>query len=101
MLSDVPAGERVEARQWIELVLRDPAPRAGFIAQLAGATHDVEAAFARRLGRDGRDATLRALVGAVVGVLLSLVWHLEDLPGGDILAAADEALGYLEDGLRL
>ena len=93
--------EAAAERRWLELVLVEPALRAAFVAQLAQAGRLLEEAFAQRSGRDPRELGIRTLAGAAVGVAMSLAWHLEELPGNDLAAALDEALGVLEAGLTL
>lgn len=93
--------EGVAEREWLELIVREPALRGAFLGQMTQAARTTEEALARRLGRDARDPAVRTLVGAVLGVMLSLVWHLDDIPGGDVLRAVDESLALLEAGLPL
>ncbi|WP_304450721.1 hypothetical protein [Nocardiopsis sp. YSL2] len=57
--------------------------------------------LARRTGRSPRDAAVRSLAGAVVGVCVRALADGADRPGTDPRDAVDEALGSLRAGLEL
>lgn len=54
---------------------------------------------ARRAGRDPRDAPVRALTGAVLGVTVRVFLDAANDPGVEPATALDEALALLEAGL--
>jgi hypothetical protein len=63
-------------------------------------------AIARRAGRSGRDMNARVLVGAVIGVIMSVAmpWSEFAVGEGDVrnlFGRIDEGLALLESGLPL
>jgi len=57
--------------------------------------------IAERVGRDSNDRQVRALAGATIGVMISLMPKWADDPDSDLLASIDDALAFLETGLPL
>lgn len=71
------------------------------LVQLAEGTDLIAELIGERLGRDPREVPVRAFAGAVTGVMISLLRTWAEDPDGDILAAMDEAMAFLEAGLPL
>ncbi|GIH63183.1 acyl-CoA-like ligand-binding transcription factor [Microbispora siamensis] len=79
-----------------------PALRARTLDGLFDTIDMLAGAVAERAGRDPRDLAVRALVGAVMGVLLPAMFTWVERGGATPLPdLVDEALGYLEAGLPI
>ncbi|MEU3272665.1 TetR family transcriptional regulator [Saccharomonospora sp. NPDC006951] len=93
--------ERERARQ--RLIFEVPELRSRLLEQVTDNLKMFNDAVAERIGRDSRDANLRAWTGAVIGVVVSAYFTvLED--GGsveDLLEQVDSALALLDAGLPL
>lgn len=90
--------DRVLARS--KLSASVPALRARTVEGLLVTVNMLAGAVAERTGRDPHSPAVRALVGAVVGVMLPVLFTWVELDDAASLPALlDEALGYLEAGL--
>ncbi|GAA4213227.1 TetR family transcriptional regulator [Microbispora amethystogenes] len=79
-----------------------PALRARITEGLFATIEMLAGAMAERAGRDRRSPAVRALVGAVMGVMLaSLFTWVEQNGRTPLPVLLDEALGYLEAGLPI
>ncbi|MBE3011518.1 TetR family transcriptional regulator [Microbispora sp. NEAU-D428] len=79
-----------------------PALRARTMDGLFATIDMLAGAVAERAGRDPRNLAVRALVGAVMGVLLPTLFTWVERDGATPLPdLVDEALGYLEAGLPI
>ncbi|MEW9529094.1 TetR family transcriptional regulator [Microbispora sp. NPDC049125] len=77
-----------------------PALRARTVDNLFATIDMLAGAVAERVGGDPRDPAVRTLVGAVIGVMLPVLFAWVDENGATSLPdLLDEALGYLEAGL--
>jgi AcrR family transcriptional regulator len=88
------------------LTMNVPEVRARATDELARMITVVGAALARRTGRPADDVTVRAVAGAVIGVILSLALPVENWPGDEramvtLFERLDRALALLEAGLPL
>lgn len=93
--ADELAGER--QRAW--LIISVPDLRARALDQIAGTLVPFAALIAERTGRATGDAAVRALTGAVLGVVVAAVLGAAEDPGADYLTLVDDALAYVEAGL--
>ncbi len=79
-----------------------PALRARTMDGLFDTIDTLAGAVAERAGRDPRNLAVRALVGAVMGVMLPALFTWVERDGATPLPdLVDEALGYLEAGLPI
>lgn len=92
---------RTRMRETTLLTLTVPEVRARAVDELARSIDVIAAAFAERTGRTRRDPAVRAVAGAVIGVILSaaMTWAGQD--ASDLAGQLDEALAHLEAGLPL
>jgi AcrR family transcriptional regulator len=90
-----------EQRERLELIQAVPELRAAIADQIVGTVDGAAAMIAERVGRPAEDPAVRALAGAVIGVLLPLLPSLAHEPGAGWLALIDDALARLEAGLPL
>jgi AcrR family transcriptional regulator len=93
-----------ELRQAAELNLVVPEIRARILDELARMIDAMAEALARRTGRSPDDLAIRTHVGAVFGVMLSVLSPTTYTPadmGRQLFTRIDEALALLEAGLPL
>jgi AcrR family transcriptional regulator len=93
-------------RESTELSLAVPEIRARAMDEFARSIDVMGEVIARRAGRSGRDMNARVLVGAVIGVVMSVTMPWSDLAAGegdmrDLFGRIDEGLALLESGLPL
>ena len=98
------AEERERFRQTTELTMAVPEIRARALDEFARTIDVTAAVLARRVGRKADDAAVRALAGAIFGVMLATT--LPDLEGGQVdldavFASVDTGLAQLEAGFPL
>ncbi|MEO3785064.1 TetR family transcriptional regulator [Actinocorallia sp. B10E7] len=99
-LDRVPEAERREIRERTELILSTPALRAMMVDRLEEPMRTLMEIVAARSGRAATDPEVRAVVGAIIGVGLTVLLTAPQT-GGDLVALLDEGLAALETGLRL
>jgi AcrR family transcriptional regulator len=97
----IPVAELAEFRERQTLALAVPQLRAAALNQLSQTMQLIAEAVARRAGRDPEDLAVRALAGAVLGVLIAVQFHWAKHPEVDVFASIDEALAQLEAGLKV
>jgi AcrR family transcriptional regulator len=90
-----------EQQERTQLILSVPELRAAMLDQLASAMALFAGMFAERTGRQPDDMAVRALAGAVLGVVIAVQFAMVDDPGADFAMLLDEAMGHLESGLKL
>jgi AcrR family transcriptional regulator len=93
-----------EMREAAELNLTVPEIRARIMDELARTIDAMAEALAKRTGRPADDLAVRTYVGAVFGVMLSVLspsTHTHAHMGKDQFTRIDEALALLEAGLPL
>ena len=94
-------------RETAALTMSVPEVRARAIDEFARTIQVIATAVAKRTGRPGDDLAVRALAGAVVGVIMAVTmpwdtWQDEAWHGlDDSFAEIDQALALLEAGLPL
>ena len=99
------ADEMAQIRETTALTLTVPEVRARAMDEFARTMEVIAEAIAERAGRSPADLPVRALAGAVVGVIMSVTlpwsdWTSESATD-DMFARIDEALALLEAGLPL
>ena len=100
-LAGLPAEDRSARLERDVALLAVPEVWSANINQLVRALDELGVLLARRTGRDPRDAAVRALTGAVLGVAVRVFLDAAADPGIEPAAALDEALALLEAGLPL
>jgi AcrR family transcriptional regulator len=108
-LASLTAEDIARFRDSVELTFTVPEIRARAIDEFVRTINQIAAAIARRTGRSPDDVEVRAVAGAIIGVIMSVTinegddtWNATGL--GDIaelFSRIDTALGYLERGLPL
>lgn len=101
VLGALPEDERARERQRTMLILSVPELRARSLDQLAGTLRPFTEALAERTGRASDDPAVRALTGAVMGVLMVAMLSMTEDPSTDFIDAMDAALAHLEAGLPI
>jgi len=100
-LARLSAEELAEVRERIALALSISQLPVMGIGQLREPMRLLAEAVAERAGRMPDDFAVRALVGAVVGVGMAVMFAVADDPQADFVKLLDESLRLIEDGLRL
>ena len=98
---DIPAEDLADVRERTALIMTVPQLRAGTLDSLGQTMQMLAGLVARRAGRDPEDMAVRTLAGAMLGVLIAVLFDWASHPEADIVAALDEAIGHLEAGLPL
>jgi hypothetical protein len=96
--------ERERFRQTTELTMAVPEIRARALDEFARTIDVTAAVLARRSGRDPDDVTVRALAGAIFGVIMASTLPVLDRGRIDldaIFASIDAGLAQLEAGFPL
>lgn len=88
-------------RERTALIMSVPQLRAGTLDNVSQTMQLLAGMVARRAGRDPEDLAVRTLAGAMLGVLVSVMFHWASHPEVDIRTALDEAIEHLEAGLPL
>ena len=104
-LTSFSAEEMTQIRETTQLTLGVPEIRARAMDEFARTMDVIAEAVAKRVDRDPADLAVRALSGAVVGVIMSVTmpwknWSYE-FGASDMFNHIDEALALLEAGLPL
>ena len=101
VLGGLPADELARERRRGALIMSVPALRAQMLDRVAETLVPFTEAVAARTGRATDDPAVRALTGAVLGVMVAVMLTVSDDPDADYLALTDEALAQLEAGLPI
>ena len=101
VLGGLPADELAQERQRSMLIISVPELRARALDQLAATLAPFTAAVAERTGRSVDDSAVRALTGAVLGVVMAGMLAASEDPDANYLELMDTALAHLETGLRI
>jgi AcrR family transcriptional regulator len=104
-LSLFGADEMTQVREMTALMLTVPEIRARAMDEFARTMDVIAEAIAKRAGRSPADLPVRAMAGAIVGVIMSVTlpwsdWTSESATN-DMFTRIDEALALLESGLPL
>jgi AcrR family transcriptional regulator len=91
------AEQRVRGR----LVIEEPALQSAWIADLVRTAGMMASLVAERTGVPVDDKRLQTYTGAVMGAMMGAMIPVLGDPDVDFVAAIDDALGMLEDGLQL
>lgn len=100
-LADLPPADRAARLERDVALLAVPELWSANLGLLVRAIDELGELVARRAGRDPRDAAVRALTGAVLGLTVRVFLDAANDPDVDPAAALDEALAQLEAGLPL
>jgi len=84
----------------MQLLAEVPEIRAASVLKIEEGIPMFLEAVARRTGRDPDDPEVEAFVGALAGVVAAAYFRAA-VEGGDLVAAADRAMGFLEKGFDL
>ena len=84
----------------MQLLAEVPEIRAASVLKIEEGIPMFLEAVARRTGRDPDDPEVEAFVGALAGVVAAAYFRAA-VEGGDLVAAADRAMGFLEKGFGL
>lgn len=84
-----------------QLIMTVPALRAATINNLSQTMELLANIFAKRIGRNKDDLTIRTLAGAVIGVNISAMLYYAEHPDVDFTKLLDDSLTLLEKGLKL
>ncbi len=90
-----------DMRERMELTRSVPELRAAWLGQLAEGMRMVAVLVAERVGRDPGDFAVRTLAGALLGVMISVMFQWAERPESDLIALLDAAMAHLESGLPL
>jgi AcrR family transcriptional regulator len=95
------AEEVADLRERSVMIFQVPDLWAASLSQLTDTMQMMAELIAERVGRDSTDWQVRALAGAAIGVMISLMPRWTEDPDSDVLASIDDALAFLEAGLPL
>ena len=94
-----------QMRQTAELAVTIPEVRARALDDFSRTITMMAEAMAKRTGRNPDDLAVRAVSGAIFGVVLAVTTPWENYSGShinpDLFARMDAGLAHLENGLRL
>ncbi|MDH2429105.1 TetR family transcriptional regulator [Sphaerisporangium sp. TRM90804] len=99
-LDRISDAERTEMAERIELIVSTPALRALLLDRLGEPMRALMRIVAGRTGRAATDPEVCAVVGAIIGVGLTLLLTAQEVDR-DLGALLDEGLAALETGLHL
>lgn len=97
--SSITAEEIPQFRERQQLAFTVPQLRAASHDQLGQSMRTLAGILAERTGRNPDDLEIRALSGAIVGVILSTMLHWAQHADADPFSVLDESLAYLQAGL--
>lgn len=98
VFSELEPDEMQQLRDRMVLMVKVPPLRARIFDFVGGPMHSLAEVIAERAGCQPTDPEVRTLVGAVVGVGLSLMFVVVEDPNTDILALLDIAMSRLSGG---
>jgi len=101
VLTSLPPEVIADQRERGQLVYRVPELQGAWIGDLLRTVRLMQGLLAERLGRDIDDPQLRAYTGAVMGVLMAAMIPILERPDADFVGELDQALDFLEGGLRI
>jgi AcrR family transcriptional regulator len=97
----IPAEQRELERARGRLIWHAPELKARVLVQMQEGVGMVSGLIAERTGHDPTDPRVRALTGAIIGVIMASMLDVVGEPDADYLVVADRALELLEQGLPL
>ncbi|HEY6469466.1 MAG TPA: TetR family transcriptional regulator [Candidatus Dormibacteraeota bacterium] len=98
---ELSAEEVAEQAARMQLVLAVPELRAAMLDQFGQAMSLLADVLAERTGRRADDMAVRTLAGAVAGAAMAVLFAMLEDPSAELSVLFDQAMGHLEDGLRL
>lgn len=99
--AELTSDEIAEQGERMQLVLAVPELRAAMLDQFGQAMSLLASVLAERTGRRAEDMAVRTLAGAVVGASMAVLFAMLEDPSAELSVLFDQAMGHLEDGLRL
>lgn len=93
--------ERAEQQERVALCLGVPALRAAMLDQFSQMLQLLAGAIATRARRESADFTVRAVAGAVLGIIMAVLAEMAENPDADLGTLIDMGFVELESGLRL
>jgi AcrR family transcriptional regulator len=93
--------ELADLRERSVMIFQVPELWAASLVQLTDTMQMMAELIAERVGRDSDEWEVRALAGAMIGVMISLMPRWTEEPEVDVLASIDGALAFLEAGLPI
>lgn len=100
VMGTLSAAEQAELRERMVLVLAILPARVLGAEQLNQPIQLLSEVVAERTGRPPDDLRVRALIGAVLGTCLSVMFAVVDRPDADLAGMLDAAMAELETGFR-
>jgi AcrR family transcriptional regulator len=101
VLAGLSAEEQSEQRERIALIMSVPELRGSMLGQFADGIRMLAEVVAERVGRPADDPAVRALAGALVGAVMTVMFDVADHPEADLLTLMDGAFAHLQEGLTL
>jgi AcrR family transcriptional regulator len=98
---NLAADELNDLRERSVMIFHVPDLWAASLVQLTDTMQMMAELIAERVGRASDDWQVRALAGAAVGVMISLMPRWTEDPDLDVLASIDDALAFLDAGLPI
>lgn len=100
VFSTLSEADMAGIRERSRLMAEVPALRAALLDSMGQMMGMLAGVVAARVGRDPDDLEVRTVAGALLGAILSVLFHWIDHPDEDIFALMDAALAHLEAGMR-
>jgi AcrR family transcriptional regulator len=100
-LAEVPTDELDAVPRRTALIMSVPQLRASALDNVAQTIQMLAELVGRRVGRPPEDLAVRTLAGAMLGVMVAVMFHWAEHPEQDARAALDDAMAQLEAGLPL
>ena len=101
LFDSMTAEQRAEQQERVALCLAVPALRAAMLDQFSRNMQVLADAIAARARRNPEDFAVRAIAGAVIGIMMAVLAEMAESPEADLSALIDEGLVSLESGLQL
>jgi AcrR family transcriptional regulator len=101
VMTGLTVAEEAEQRDRLALMMSVPELRGAMLGQFADGIRMLAEVVAERASRAAGDPAVRALSGAVVGAMITVMFDAADQPDVDIATLMDGALAHLEAGLAL
>jgi len=97
----MPEEARLAIRQRMELTMSVPELRAASLSQMSDTTELIAALIAERTGRERSDLTVVAYAGALLGTVMSALFHCSVHKNADYIDTIVDVLEQMENGFEL
>jgi len=101
LFAGMTAQQRAEQQERVALCLGVPALRAAMLDRFSRTMELLASAIATRAQRRSDDFTVRAIAGAVLGIMMAVLAEMAENPETDLATLIDRGLVTLESGLQL